>query len=240
MNEIININYNEEQPTVLGRELHKTLGVKTAYKDWFPRMCEYGFSEGKDFCSFLSESTGGRPSTDHQLTIPMAKEICMLQRSDKGKEFRQYFLKIEEQWNTPELVMARALKLAHRKIDEITTVNLRLTEKIERDKPNVEFAETLLNTAETITIGDLAKLAKQNGKSIGRNRLFGILRKNGYLIRGGNNKNSPTQKAMELGLFKIKENLFVDKDGVPHLQTQTVVTPKGQKFLLNKLLFATV
>jgi anti-repressor protein len=247
MNEIININYNEEQPTVLGRDLHKALGVKTAYKDWFPRMCEYGFSEGKDFNPLKNErvqNEGNRAVTrqvvDHQLTIPMAKEICMLQRSDKGKEFRQYFLKIEEQWNTPELVMARALKLANRKIDEITTVNLRLTEKIERDKPNVEFAKTLLNTAETITIGDLAKLAKQNGKSIGRNRLFGILRKNGYLIRGGNNKNSPTQKAMELGLFKIKENLFVDKDGIPHLQTQTVVTPKGQKFLLNKLLFATV
>lgn len=247
MNEIININYNEEQPTVLGRELHKALGVKTAYKDWFPRMCEYGFSEGKDFNPLKNErvqNEGNRAVTrqvvDHHLTIPMAKEICMLQRSDKGKEFRQYFLKIEEQWNTPKLVMARALKLANRKIDEITTVNLRLTEKIERDKSNVEFAETLLNTTETITIGGLAKLAKQNGKSIGRNRLFGVLRKNGYLIRGGNNKNSPTQKAMELGLFKIKENLFVDKDGVPHLQTQTVVTPKGQKFLLNKLLFATV
>lgn len=244
MNEIININYNEEQPTVLGRELHKALGVSSNYTTWFKRMCGYGFTEGIDFKAIFQKwntAQGNETTqTDHQLTIPMAKEICMLQRSDKGKEFRQYFLKIEEQWNTPELVMARALKLANRKIDEITTVNLRLTEKIERDKPNVEFAKTLLNTAETITIGDLAKLAKQNGKSIGRNRLFGILRKNGYLIRGGNNKNSPTQKAMELGLFKIKENLFVDRDGIPHLQTQTVVTPKGQKFLLNKLLFATV
>lgn len=122
MNEIININYNEEQPTVLGRDLHKALGVKTAYKDWFPRMCEYGFSEGKDFNPLKNErvqNEGNRAVTrqvvDHQLTIPMAKEICMLQRSDKGKEFRQHFLKIEEQWNTPELVMARALKLANRK-----------------------------------------------------------------------------------------------------------------------------
>ena len=74
MKELIKINYNNERPTVLGRDLHEFLEVKTAYKDWFPRMCEYGFVEGIDFCSFLSESTGGRPSQDHQLTIEMAKE----------------------------------------------------------------------------------------------------------------------------------------------------------------------
>lgn len=69
MNELIKVNYYNEQPTVSGRELHGFLQVGTAYKDWFPRMCEYGFEEGKDFCSFLSESTGGRPATDHQLTV---------------------------------------------------------------------------------------------------------------------------------------------------------------------------
>lgn len=90
-------------------------------------MCGYGFTEGIDFKAIFQKwntAQGNETTqTDHQLTIPMAKEICMLQRSDKGKEFRQYFLKIEEQWNTPELVMARALKLANRKIDEMTTVN---------------------------------------------------------------------------------------------------------------------
>jgi anti-repressor protein len=82
MNELIAINYENEKPTVSGRDLHEALEVATAYKDWFPRMCEYGFTEGKDFSSFLSESTGGRPSTDHTLSIPMAKELCMLQRSN--------------------------------------------------------------------------------------------------------------------------------------------------------------
>lgn len=90
MNELIKVNYYNEQPTVSGRELHGFLQVGTAYKDWFPRMCEYGFEEGKDFCSFLSESTGGRPATDHQLTVPMAKELCMLQRNERGKQARQY------------------------------------------------------------------------------------------------------------------------------------------------------
>lgn len=67
MNDLIKVNYeNSTRPTVMGRDLHEVLEIKTAYKDWFPRMCEYGFIEGEDFCSILSESTGGRPSTDHQ------------------------------------------------------------------------------------------------------------------------------------------------------------------------------
>ena len=115
MNEMIRINYDHENPTVSGRELHAKLKVATQYKDWFPRMCEYGFKEGRDFSSFLSESTGGRPSTDHALSIPMAKELCMLQRSEMGREFRQYFIAVEEAWNSPDKVMERALQIAHQR-----------------------------------------------------------------------------------------------------------------------------
>ena len=92
MNEIA-INYeNADRPTVMGRDLHKALEVETRYNDWFKRMCEYGFSENEDFYSILSKTPeGGRPSTDHQLTIEMAKEICMIQRTEKGKQCRRYF-----------------------------------------------------------------------------------------------------------------------------------------------------
>ena len=115
MNELIRIDYENENPTVSGRELHAVLGVATQYKDWFPRMCEYGFIEGRDFSSILSESTGGRPSTDHALSIPMAKELCMLQRNEQGKKFRQYFISVEDAWNSPDKVMERALQIAHRR-----------------------------------------------------------------------------------------------------------------------------
>ena len=115
MNEVIRIDYENENPTVSGRELHAVLGVATQYKDWFPRMCEYGFIEGRDFSSILSESTGGRPSTDHALSIPMAKELCMLQRNEQGKKFRQYFISVEDAWNSPDKVMERALQIAHRR-----------------------------------------------------------------------------------------------------------------------------
>ena len=89
MDELIKIEVNENQePVISGRALHEFLEVKTSYKDWFPRMVEYGFTEGTDFCSILSESTGGRPATDHAIKLDMAKELAMIQRTEKGKNFQ--------------------------------------------------------------------------------------------------------------------------------------------------------
>lgn len=237
MNELIKVTYDSERPTISGRDLHAALEVKTAYKDWFPRMCEYGFTEGEDFCSFLSESTGGRPSTDHQLTIDMAKEICMLQRSEKGKQFRQYFIEIEKQWNTPEAVMARALQMANRQIEEIKSHNIRLEAKIEEDKPKVLFAEAVAASKTSILIGELAKLLKQNGVEIGQNRLFEWMRGNGYLIsRKGSDYNMPMQRYMEMGLFEIKESTSVNGDGSIKTNKTPKVTGKGQAYFINKFL----
>ena len=236
MNDLITVNYNSEQPTVLGRDLHKALDIKTAYKDWFPRMCEYGFEEGKDFCSFLSESTGGRRSTDHQISIPMAKEICMIQRSDIGKLYRKYFLKIEEQWNSPEAIMSRALQMANRKLDDLKNVNLKLTAKIEEDKPKVIFAEAVETAKTSILVGELAKILKQNGVATGQKRFFEWLRSNGYLIKSGSDKNMPTQRSMELGLFEIKETAIAHSDGHTTVQKTPKVTGKGQQYFINKFL----
>jgi len=118
MNELIPIRYEGEEPTVSGRELHALLEIETRYNDWFPRMCEYGFLEGKDFCPILSKSSGGRPATDHAITIQMAKELCMLQRTAKGKQCRAYFISCEEAWNSPDKIMERALQIAHRRAIE--------------------------------------------------------------------------------------------------------------------------
>lgn len=246
MNDLIKVNYTEsEQPTVSGRELHEALEVKTAYKDWFPRMCEYGFTEGEDFNPLIFEQvrTEGsrqvtREVTDHQLTIPMAKEICMIQRSEKGKQFRQYFIEIENRWNTPEAVMARALQMANRKIDEIKNANVLLEQKIEADKPKVIFADSVSAAQTSILVGDLAKLIKQNGINIGQNRLFEWLRDNGYLIKGGSSKNMPTQKAADMGLFEVKESTVNNPDGSVRVTKTTKVTGKGQVYFINKFLGA--
>lgn len=227
---LIKINYESEQPTVSGRELHEALGIETPYHKWFPRMCEYGFTEQKDFWTNLSESTGGRPSTDHTLTIPMAKELCMLQRNEKGKMFRQYFIKVEEAWNSPEMVMKRALEFADRKIKQ-------LTEQINTDKPKVLFADAVSVSKSSILVGELAKLLKQNGVETGQNRLFGWLRNKGYLIkRSGTDFNMPTQKAMEMELFEIKETVVTHSDGHTSVSKTPKVTGKGQQYFINLFL----
>ena len=236
MNNLITINYNEEQPTVLGRDLHEALEVKSKYADWFKNMCAYGFEEYKDYLAFSKNLENGGRTIDHQITIPMAKEICMLQRSDKGKEFRQYFLKVEEQWNTPEAVMARALKLANKKIADIKNINLQLNEKIEKDKPKVLFADAVETAKTSILIGDLAKLIKQNGVDIGQKRLFNWLREKGFLIKNGNSRNMPTQKAMDLKLFEVKERTINNPDGSVKITKTTKVTGKGQQYFINKFL----
>ena len=230
MNELIKMTYNNDRPAVSARDLHDFLEVKTAYKDWFPRMCEYGFTEGEDFCSFLSESTGGRPAQDAVLTIDMAKEICMIQRNEKGKQARQYFLQIEKDWNSPEKVMARALQIAETKLKTLET-------KVAADAPKVLFADAVSASHASILVGELAKLLRQNGKEIGQNRLFRWLRENGYLIkRTGSDFNMPTQRSMELGLFSIKETAITHADGTVTVSKTVKVTGKGQQYFVEKFL----
>lgn len=230
MNQIINITMNNDRPTVSARELHEFLEVKTAFKDWFPRMCEYGFMEGTDFCSFLSESTGGRPAQDAQLTIEMAKELCMIQRTEKGKQARQYFIQLEKDWNSPEKVMARALRLADQKIQE-------LSQQISESRPKVLFADAVASAQNSILVGELAKLLKQNGVDIGQNRLFSWMRENGYLIkRKGSDYNMPTQRSMEMGLFFIKETAITYSNGYVSVTKTPKVTGKGQQFFVSKFL----
>ena len=230
MNQIINITMNNDRPTVSARELHEFLEVKTAFKDWFPRMCEYGFMEGTDFCSFLSESTGGRPAQDAQLTIEMAKELCMIQRTEKGKQARQYFIQLEKDWNSPEKVMARALRMADQKIQE-------LSQQISESRPKVLFADAVASAQSSILVGELAKLLKQNRVDIGQNRLFSWMRENGYLVkRKCTDYNMPTQRSMELGLFSIKEITITHSDGHITVRKTPKVTGKGQQFFIDKFL----
>lgn len=220
---------NNHEPVVSGRTLHKALEVKTAYKDWFPRMVEYGFVEDQDFSSFLSESTGGRPSTDHVLKLDMAKEIAMIQRTEKGKEVRQYFIQVEKEFNSPEKVMARALLMANTQLKALEV-------QIEEQKPKVIFADAVNASHTSILVGALAKLIKQNGVDMGAKRLFEWLRTNGYLIKKGNDKNMPTQKAMEQKLFEIKERTVNNPDGSIRVTRTPMVTGKGQVFFINKFL----
>lgn len=168
MNDLIKIDFTNDRPTVSGRELHSFLEVKTAYKDWFPRMVEYGFTDKIDFCSILSESTGGRPSQDHQLTIDMAKELCMIQRSEKGKQARQYFIQLEKDWNSPEKVMARALQIANKEIESLKLTTAIQQQQISELKPKADYTDKILQNKGLVTITQIAKDYGMSGTEMNR------------------------------------------------------------------------
>lgn len=237
MNELIKVDYTTDRPTVSARDLHEFLEVSTEYRHWFPRMCEYGFAEGQDFNPFKNDrvqNEGGRLVTrtvdDAQLTIEMAKEICMLQRNERGKQARQYFIQLEKDWNSPEKVMARALQIADQKLHMLEA-------QVEKDRPKVLFADAVATAHTSILIGELAKLLKQNGVDMGQNRLFDWMRKHGYLIaRKGTDYNMPTQKSMELGLMEIKETSISHADGHVSISKTPKITGKGQQYFIGKFL----
>lgn len=236
---LIPINYEGEQPTVSARDLHEALEVKSNFTTWFNRMCEYGFREKIDFKTCFpkmeSESHGGQNMIDHEISIDMAKQICMIQRSEKGKQYRQYFIDLEKAWNTPEQVMARALKLADKTIDTLKEDNKKLIEENEKMKPKVIFADAVRASSSSILIGELAKLLRQNGVDIGAKRLFEYLRNHGYLIkRKGSDWNMPTQKSMNMGLFEIKESTHIDGNGCNIVTRTPKATGKAQIYFVNK------
>lgn len=222
---------------ISGRQLHMFLEVQTRYNDWFARMCEYGFTEGEDYYSNLSKTSeiGGRPATDHLMTLSMAKDLAMLQRTEKGKEARRYFIHIEEEWNTPERVMVRALRFSERILSDTKALLADAQEQIERDRPKVLFADSVIASHTTILIGELAKIIKQNGVDMGQSRLFQWMRENGYLVsRQGSDYNMPTQRSMAMGLFTIKETPITHADGHTSINRTPKVTGKGQVYFVNQ------
>lgn len=238
MKDLIKVEMDENQePIVSGRDLYEALGVESNYTTWFNRMCEYGFSENVDFLPILEKSTGGRPETNHAIKLDMAKEIAMLQRNERGKEVRKYFIQVEKDFNSPEKIMARALKIAENQLDVLKLENTEQKKLIEEQKPKVLFAESVQTSKTSVLVGELAKIIKQNGHDIGQNRLFKWLRKNNYLIsRKGTDYNMPTQKAMNLELFEVKETSITHSDGHISISKTAKVTGKGQVYFVNKFL----
>lgn len=234
MNELINVTLNDNhEPIVSGRQLHEALDVKTKYADWFNRMIDYGFAENQDFLLLKNEQQtgrGGHNKVDHIIKLDMAKEIAMIQRTERGKQVRQYFIQVEKDFNSPEKIMARALLMADQKVHKLEA-------QIEADRPKVLFAEAVSASHTSILVGELAKLLKQNGVDMGANRLFNWLRAHGYLIkRNGRDWNMPTQKSVEMGLIRVKETSITHADGHITVSKTPLVTGKGQQYFIHKFL----
>lgn len=233
MEEIIKV--SGDTMRVSARELYERLKIGTKFTTWFERMLEYGFSEGEEFFPKMGKTSesGGRPSIDYDISIDMAKQICMIQRTPEGKAVRQYLIDLEKAWNTPELVMARGLKAAQKMIEQKDNLIKELSSENERMKPKEIFADAVTSSDSSILIRDFAKMMRQNNIHIGEKRLYKWLRENGYICQ---KSTEPTQRAMEMGLFERIIRTVQKGDGLP-IETQTTkITGKGQVYFTNKLI----
>lgn len=249
MNELIKIKVNENQEIIVSaRELHKGLGITERFSNWFKRQLKYGFEENIDYigCKFFN-TLANQELDDYNIKLDMAKEICMLQRSKKGKEYRKYLIQCEKklrEQQLPQLTRKEELQLQLFSEDSLEVVNAHkelvkieveeatkpLLGKIEEDKPKVDFAETISKTSDSISIGDFAKLIKDEGIKLGRNKLFEWLRDNKYLMKD----NKPYQKYIDNGYFEIIEYSYNTPYG-SKFGIKTLITGIGQIKIIEKL-----
>ena len=227
------------EKVVLGRELHEKLGLKARYNDWINNMIAYGFTNNVDYTSITKNLVNGGRKVDHVLSLDMAKHIAMIQRTPQGMAVRQKLIDLEKKVNNGLMIEAlcnpdsviqllTAYSAEQKKTAELTAKNAELT-------PKAEFADAITASKATILIGNLATILNQNGCDIGQNRLFKYLRENGYLIsQKGDRYNTPTQRAMDMGLFEVDTSLFTTAYGNAKISYTTRVTPKGQQYFIDK------
>ena len=241
---VIPLHEENDRFPVNGRELHEQLKINTPYHIWFPRMCEYGFEASKDFQTMnknVQRADGTimpKQQIDHNLTINMAKEICMIQRTEQGRAIRRHLIAVEDAWNSPDAVINRALKISQSRVEalmadvvKLEDDNSQLTAKIESDKPKVQFAESFECADTNILIREFAKILCQHGYETGEQRLYATLRKEGYLVSLGADYNLPTQRSTAAGWFYVR---VTPHPNYPNnvLRRTTMVTPKGQIYFL--------
>jgi len=241
MEEIIKIEERNGQQAVNARELHQFLESNQRFADWIKNRIEkYEFVENQDFevfHNFMKNPNGGRPTIEYALSLNMAKELCMVENNERGRQARRYFIecerKLKEQstLNVPK-TFYEALMLAAQQQKQIEEQQKRLTEQ----EPKVNFADAMIASSTSCLVGELAKVITQNGYEIGQNRLFKWLRDNGYLGKWGERKNIPLQQYVEQGLFQLKKSTWQDNNNVTHTSTTVKVTGKGQQYFINKFL----
>ena len=220
MNEIIAVNIDTQ--TVSARELHKIVGSTERFANWFERQLQFGFAENEDFTGCKKFNTlANQELQDYEMTVDMAKHICMVQRNEKAKEVRQYLIDLEKAWNTPEQIMSRALKLADQTIASLKT-------KVLEMQPKADFFDCVADSKSAFSMNEVAKVLDYKG--IGRNKLFEFLREQGILDR----YNVPYQRYVDNGWFRVIEQKYM-KDGEPIVTTKTLVYQKGVDAIRKRL-----
>ena len=232
MTELIKVQEKDGEQLVSGRELHKFLESSERFSKWWERMVGYGFIENKDYTLYQKVHPQNKQEIiDYLMKISMAKEISMLQRNEKGKEARMYFIKCEEAWNCDEAIVSRALSIQNKRILEYKEKIDVLERKIDSDAQRVSFAETIEKSSDCLLVREFSKVIANEGINLGEKKLYKWLREKGFILK---NSTEPTQRAVTMGLFKVAERVVkaVTKDIVTKT---TRITGKGQIYFLELL-----
>lgn len=223
----VNVTKNDEQ-YVSGRDLHMFLEINTPYSKWFNRMCEYGFVENVDYFTMdkkvLREDGRVMPQTqfEHDLTIEMAKQLCMLARNEKGREAREYFIEVEKEWNSPEKVMSRALKIANNVINEQKVIIAQQEQQIAEFQPVRDYVDEILSSTSTLTTTQVAADYDLSARALNK-----ILHE-AKLQRNVNGQWILYKSEMGKGYTKSETFSFVRTDGRIDSKIQTKWTQKGR------------
>lgn len=236
MNELIPIQDNDGAQAVMGRDLHKFLEIETPYNKWFPRMVEYGFIAGQDFTdkNVREQDKLGRTREvmNHIVSLDMAKEISMIQRSEKGKQARQYFIECERRAKepaqlSPEELMARAIKVADTTIKELEAKTREL-------EPAAKSWTYLAAPGGDYSVAGAAKtLSRDPNISIGRNKLFDFMREQRWIFRTSGKRahwEAYQDKGINTGrlVHKLSSPFMNEKTGEWEQPAPTIrITPKG-------------
>lgn len=225
--ELIKVEYDDNEQVVSARDLYEFLNLSERFSKWWDRMISYGFKEGIDYTPYQKVHPRNKQEiTDYSIKLSMAKELSMIQRTEKGKQARQYFIQIEKAWNTPEMVMARALQQANKSILYYKEQIQSLEFKIEEDKPKVELADLILEEDRYFDFERASKMI--NIKGWGRNTLFKKFREAGYLDKN----NKPYQKYVDAGYFKLIPTIKKYPDG--NVMFKTLMSGKVVKKIIKK------
>ena len=221
MTQLIKITEKNGQQVVSARELHNFLEVASNFRTWIERMFEYGFEENQDF-TLVSKNGRQNEKKEYALTLDCAKEISMLQRNDKGKEARKYFIEVE--------------KLAKQKLaptNPLDLLKLAVSEMEKKDKqiavlqPKAELMDKVLDAEEKIDIGQASKILEL---PFGRNTMFRKLREKGIFFK---NRNEPKQEYIKRQYFVLKEKYIARNNHDGFVVVKVLVTQKGLEFLSN-------
>ena len=231
--DLIKVEVNDNQEAVVsGRELHRFLEIETPYKKWFDRMTEYGFIENTDFIvmdNFVQNLSGGRPGTDHIMKLDMAKELSMIQRTEKGKQARKYFIQVEKDFNSPEKVMARALLMANETISSLST-NIKIKDQqIAELKPKADYTDRILKSKSLVTTTQIAKDYGMSGTALNKtlHELRVQYKQSGQWLL--------YSKYQAKGYTHSETMEIKNSKGIPRTTMQTKWTQKGRLFIYNLL-----